>query len=50
LKKLNALFFTVHVPRDGNGSGRARIVPTRYPTRKKKSYPLPAPLPVGYPA
>jgi len=35
--------------RDGNRSGQARIMPTCYPTRKKKSYLLSAPLPVGYP-
>jgi len=36
------------VRRDGNGSGRARIVPTRNPTRQKKICPLPARLPAGY--
>jgi len=34
--------------RDGNGSGRARIMPTRNPTRQKKIRPLPARLPAEY--
>jgi len=35
-------------PRDGNGLGRARIVPTRNPTRQKKIRQLLARLSVGY--
>ena len=35
--------------RDGNGSGHARIVPTRNSTRQKKIRPLPVRLLVGYP-
>jgi len=35
------------VPRDDNGSGTDSVYPL--PDRKKKSYLLPAPLPVGYP-
>ncbi|WVY89742.1 hypothetical protein V8G54_035256 [Vigna mungo] len=35
--------------RDGNRSGRVRIVPTRNPTRRIKMYPPPDLLPAGYP-
>jgi len=39
----------VPTTRDGNGSGRVRIVYTRNSTRKKKIRPLPARLLIGYP-
>jgi len=35
--------------RDGNGSGRAQIVPIHNPTSQKKTRLLPARLPAGYP-
>jgi len=37
------------LPKDGNRSGRARIVPTRNSTAKKKIRPLPVCLPARYP-